>query len=121
MLVKALLTVPLMAWGYDPHTLALPNSGALDDSTKKNIKIFQQKFNEFAKGLGNPERLTVDGRVSRARGHFSWDKNRPWTIVKLNAVTSWYIRMRGGKSAGEFIANVYPDVAKILKLDTNDV
>src|SRR5262245_56044350 len=63
MLVKALLEVPLLYWGSDPGTLSSPTIGTLDENTKANIKIFQTKFNGFAKGLGNPERLSADGRV----------------------------------------------------------
>ena len=121
MLVKALLETPLLYWGADPGTLSSPTSGTLDENTKKNVKVFQKKFNQSAKSLGNPERLTEDGRVSRARGQVSWDKNRPWTIVKLNAVTSWYLRMKGGKSAAEMIVVLYPHLADILKLDPSDV
>src|SRR5688572_20532753 len=84
MLVKALLEIVLinMRWAGGSE-LSSSRSGTLDQKTVKNIKLFQKKFNEMATSASNPERLTVDGRVSRARGQVSWDKNRPWTIAKL--------------------------------------
>lgn len=121
MLVKALLQIVLINMGYPATKLSSSHSGTLDKPTKENIKVFQQKFNTNAKSLGNPERLTVDGRVSRARGHVSWDKNHPWTIVKLNALASWYVRARGFRSAADAIVKFYPHIAKILKLDPADV
>jgi hypothetical protein len=122
MLVKALLEIVLinMRW-VQPGELSSTTSGTLDDKTKKNIKTFQKKFNEMAKGLNNPERLSVDGRVSRARGHFSWDKNCPWTIVKLNATASFCVRRHGFKSAADAIVKFYPHVAEVLNLDSSDV
>lgn len=121
-LVKVLLEIVLinMRW-VQPGELSSSVSGTLDDKTKKNIKIFQQKFNEFAKSNRHPERLEVDGRISRARGHASWDKNRPWTIAKLNQTASFCVRMHGYKSAAEAIVQFYPHLAKILKLDRNNV
>lgn len=122
MLVKALLEIVLinMRW-TDPAALSSTTSGTLDAKTKENIKTFQRKFNEAAKGGNHPEVLTVDGRVSRARGSASWDKNRPWTISKLNEMASFCVRMHGYKSAAEAIAQFYPHVAKVLKLDPGNV
>jgi len=121
-LVKVLLEIVLinMRW-VEPGALSSTRSGTLDDLTKKNIKTFQQKFNETAKNLNNSERLTVDGRVSRARGRSSWDKNRPWTITKLNSTASWCVRNHGFSSAADAIVKFYPHLAAILKLDSNDV
>lgn len=117
-LVKVLLEIVLtnLRW-VQPNELSPTTSGTLDYKTKKNIKSFQQKFNEFAKGFNNPERLVADGRVSRARGSFSWDRNRPWTIVKLNETASWCVRRHGYKSAADAVVKFYPHLAKILKLD----
>lgn len=118
MLVKALLEIILinMRWASGSE-LSSSRSGTFDEKTKKNIKLFQKKFNETATSLSNPERLSVDGRVSRARGQVSWDKNRPWTIVKLNATASYCVKMHGYESAAAAIAQFYPHVAQVLKLD----
>lgn len=117
-LVKVLLEIVLinMRW-CAPGDLGSTNSGTLDGKTKKNIKLFQSKFNEVAKQLSNPEQLTVDGRVSRARGTASWDKNRPWTIAKLNSTASFCVQQHGYKNAAEAVVQFYPHLAKILKLD----
>lgn len=118
MLVKALLEIVLinMHWAGGAE-LSSSRSGTLDAKTKKNIKLFQKNFNQLAASLKNAERLSVDGRVSRARGQVSWDKNRPWTIVKLNATASYCVKMHGYKSAAEAIAQFYPHIAQTLKLD----
>ena len=121
MLVKALLQLVLINMGIPGDQTSSSHSGTLDPLTKKNIKLFQTRFNEYAKGLGNPERLTVDGRVSRARVHASWDRNRPWTIAKLNSLASFYVRARGYSSAAAAIVQFYPHIAKILKLDASNV
>jgi len=121
MLVKTLLEVPLYSWGVNPGTQHLVMVGTLDEKTKANIKIFQTKFNEYTKGFGSPERLTVDGRVSRARGQVSWDKNRPWTIAKMNAVTSYFVRMQGVKSVAQYVLMRNPYLAGIMDLDWGDV
>jgi hypothetical protein len=117
-LVKVLLEIVLvnMRW-CPPGDLSSTQSGTLDDKTKKNIKLFQSKFNEAAQQLGNPERLTVDGRVSRARGTASWDKNRPWTISKLNATASFCVQQHGFKNAADAVVKFYPHLAKILNLN----
>lgn len=121
-LVKVLLEIVLinMKW-IQPGDLSSSRSGTLDGKTKKNIKVFQQKFNETATNSNHPERLTVDGRISRARGHASWDRNRPWTIAKLNQLASWCVRMHGFKSAADAVVKFYPHLAQILKIDANNV
>jgi hypothetical protein len=121
-LVKVLLEIVLvnMRW-CEPGALSSSHVGTLDDKTKKNIKLFQQKFNDTSKAMNNPQRLSVDGRVSRARGEYSWDRNRPWTIVKLNETASFCVRMHGYKSAADAVAQFYPHLAKILKLESDDV
>ena len=121
MLVKALLQIVLINMGHPASKTSGSQAGTLDQQTKDNIKVFQQKFNQVAKSLGNAEQLTVDGRVSRARGSASWDKNRPWTIAKLNELASFYCRGRGFSSAADAMVKFYPHVAKILKLDPADV
>ena len=121
-LVKVLLEIVLINMRRTQSgALSSTKSGTLDDKTKKNIRLFQQKFNDMAKGLYNPERLTVDGRVSRARGQVSWDKNRPWTIAKLNETASLCVRMHGYKSLADAVVKFYPHLAQILKLDPSDV
>jgi hypothetical protein len=116
-LVKALLNIVLSMNAYPADKLPDPNSGTLDKKTKDGIKAWQQRFNQLCESNGNPNRLSVDGRVSRARGKFSWDKNRPWTIVTLNSFAGEYCRLYGYKNAADFIAATYPHLAGILKLD----
>jgi hypothetical protein len=119
-LVKVLLEIVLvnMRW-CPPGDLSSTHSGTLDAKTKKNIRLFQSKFNEVAKQLGNAERLTVDGRISRARGTASWDRNRPWTISKLNATASFCVQQHGFKNAADAVVKFYPHLAAILNLNAN--
>jgi hypothetical protein len=119
MLVKALLSVVLGAWGHPDSTLPEATSGTLDEQTKKNIKIYRQKFNDNCKTGKLAARLTVDGRVSRARGYYSWDRNHPWTICTLNTEAGLCARMNGFKNAAHLVITAYPHLAKILKIDPN--
>lgn len=117
MLVKALLKIVLSMNGYSHERLPEPTSGTFDPLTKENIRLWQKRFNQFNESGGSSSRLTVDGRVSRARGKFSWGTNRPWTIVTLNWFAGIYVRMYGFKSAAHAISTMYPHLAAILKID----
>lgn len=114
-LVKALLKIALEWWNLE-ETFPEPSSGTLDAQTKENIKRFQAKFNSFAKTYGSPKRLTVDGRVSHARGIFSWDENHPWTIVMLNEIVDSSATLKGYESGPQMVVSLFPHLAGILKL-----
>lgn len=117
MLVKALLNVALGDLGVDDSELPLPTAGTLDAATKKNIKLFQRTINELNQSISNPERLSVDGRVSRARGRFSFDRNRPWTISVLNTHVKLAAERRGFRSALEMVTKVFPLLPRVLDVD----
>ncbi len=116
-LVKALLIHSFIFWGLPTDNLSNPTAGTLDKNTQENIRTYQKYFNEWAKSSVNPTRLTSDGRVSRARGQTSWDKNRPWTIVTMNVVVGLSARLNGLKSAAELVIESNPELAEILKID----
>ena len=121
MLVKALLATALPEYGVPPSNCSSPSSGTLDSQTLRNIKLFQENVNTVNTAFKSPQRLSVDGRVSRARGHFSWDKNHPWTIAYLNYSASLTARKYGWKSFADMVVELYPHLADILKLDPADV
>jgi hypothetical protein len=120
MLVKALLEGAFDFWGWRSYIIVSPpTSGTFDKTTQDNIKIYQKKFNEWMTSSGNQSRLTVDGRVSRARGQYSWDKSHPWTITTLNTIVGIHARNWGLNSAADHLVSAYPHLAQILKIDPN--
>lgn len=112
--VKGLLFIALGDLGVDESRLVRPFAGTLDEMTKANIKLFQQKINELNKSIRNPERLTVDGRISRARGRFSFDRNRPWTIAVLNVHVKLAAERRGFSSMMRFLTSIFPDFSDFI-------
>lgn len=120
-LVKALLATVLPEFGVPASNCSSPTSGTLDSQTLRNIKLYQESVNSVNQAFKSSQRLAVDGRVSRARGNFSYDKNHPWTISYLNYNASLTAQKYGWSSFAALVVEIYPNLAEILKLDANDV
>jgi|GEM_PF-4459201 len=118
-LVKALLVYALGSLGHPPARLPAPTTGTLDEQTKSNILIYQQKMNNLAKSQKKPARLQENGIVSHARGKYRWDTNRFWTIVALNIHVGEIGRALGFKGAAHLIIKTFPYMAGVLKIDPN--
>jgi hypothetical protein len=104
--------------GFDSMVrIPYPAFGNVDD-VGELIHAFQ-KWRNFAdyQCRGSINRLTVDGRVSRANGRYVWGTNHPWAIFHMNYAALRIAHEQNENSGIEAIAKKLPHLAYLFDVN----